>query len=315
MRRIAALTAAALLVTTHAQPVLAQRTQSETQRTQPQTQRSQASSGARPAEQPHLITIDFEGGTLADLVDALKAASPQRPVNILYSSEAANIPIPPFEVADAELRSTLQSLAYTSAGSPTTLSAGRTVRWEIAPVGDGVYAVTLDNTPQYISTPRGRMLVGQTDRITAVHSITELTTGAGAMSADDVLSAIQAALEIQGADQDTKIRYHEETGLVFARVTHDQGGVIEQTLKNLERSMEARSERERREPLAQTLEMVGAKDVMDLISKVNRADSLRNQVLELQRINAEQQTRIIELQDELARFRQSASQRHQDGDN
>ncbi|MEQ9094999.1 MAG: hypothetical protein RIE32_01910 [Phycisphaerales bacterium] len=303
MRRIAALTAAALLVTAHAQPVLAQRTQSETQRTQPQTQRSQASSGARPAEQPHLITIDFEGGTLADLVDALKAASPQRPVNILYSSEAANIPIPPFEVADAELRSTLQSLAYTSAGSPTTLSAGRTVRWEIAPVGDGVYAVTLDNSPQYISTPRGQMLVGQSDRITAVHSITELTTGGGAMSADAVLSAIQAALSIAGAAEEAEIRYHEETGLVFARVTHDQGGVIEQTLVNLRRSMEARLRGESKSQVENIYQMTGVKNTGELVKRIQEADEMRNRVLELQRTIAELQTHIINLQAELDRRR------------
>lgn len=303
MRRIAALTAAALLVTAHAQPVLAQRTQSETQRTQPQTQRSQASSDARPAAQPHLITIDFEGGTLADLVDALKAASPQRPVNILYSTEAANIPIPPFEVADAELRSTLQSLAYTSAGSPTTLSAGRTVRWEIAPVGDGVYAVTLDNSPQYISTPRGQMLVGQSDRITAVHSITELTTGGGAMSADAVLSAIQAALSIAGAGEEAEIRYHEETGLVFARVTHDQGGVIEQTLVNLRRSMEARLRGESKSQVENIYQMTGVKNTGELVMRIQEADEMRNRVLELQRTIAELQTHIINLQAELDRRR------------
>ncbi|OAB63586.1 hypothetical protein AY599_11480 [Leptolyngbya valderiana BDU 20041] len=303
MRRIAALTAVALLVTAHAQPVLAQRTQSETQRTQPQTQRSQASSDARPAAQPHLITIDFEGGTLADLVDALKAASPQRPVNILYSTEAANIPIPPFEVADAELRSTLQSLAYTSAGSPTTLSAGRTVRWEIAPVGDGVYAVTLDNSPQYISTPRGQMLVGQSDRITAVHSITELTTGGGAMSADAVLSAIQAALSIAGAAEEAEIRYHEETGLVFARVTHDQGGVIEQTLVNLRRSMEARLRGESKSQVENIYQMTGVKNTGELVMRIQEADEMRNRVLELQRTIAELQTHIINLQAELDRRR------------
>ena len=303
MRPIAILTAAALAAATLGAPVLAQQGQ-------PQTRRSQTTpAGSQSAAQPHLITIDFKGGTLEQLVDALKEASPVRPVNIIYSAEAADIAIPPFEVADADLGSTLQSLAYSSAGSPVTLGAGRMVRWQIHLVGDGVYAVQFDNTPQYISTPRGQMLMGQSLHSTAVHTITELTTGTGAMSADDVLSAIQAALAIEGADDETKIRYHEETGLIFARVTRDQGSVIEQTLSNLRASRQSREERERRDPLESTLAMVGAKDVTDLIAKVNRADGMRQRVLELQRINAEQQNRIIELQDQLAQHKRLLSER------
>ncbi|MFI4881520.1 MAG: hypothetical protein ACIAQU_02920 [Phycisphaerales bacterium JB064] len=292
MRRFALLATSALIITMLTPPTLAQQAPPERQRTILREQ----------GEQPHLITIDFKGGTLEDMVAALKAASPDRPVNILYSVEAANIPVPPFEVSSADLRSTLQSLAYTSAGSPTTLSAGRTVRWDINSVGDGVYAVTLDNSPQYISTPRGQMLVGQSDRSTAVHSIAELIAGPGALSADDVLSALQAALAMEEGDE-VKLAYHEGTGLVFARVTREQAGVIESTILNLRVSRESRQERELRDPLQSTLEFVGATDVNDLIAKVNRADNLRNQVLQLQRINADQQNRIIELQNQVAELK------------
>lgn len=311
MRPIAILTAAALVAATLAAPVLAQQGQ-------PQTRRTQAPpSGGQSAEQPHLITIDFEGGTLEQLVDALKAASDERPVNIIYSTEAANIPIPPFEVRDADLYSTLQSLSVASSGSPTALEDGRMVSWEIGRVGDGVYSVYLSAQPQFGQQGRMPSPPRQTHTAvhTAVHSITELTTGTGAMSADDVLSAVQAALAIEGADDETKIRYHEATGLVFARVTPAQGNVIEQTLMSLRLSMQARERGEARSQLQQVLDVTNSESATELAKKANSVDNLRRQVLELQRINAEQQTRIIELQDELARFRKSASQRHQDGGN
>ncbi len=276
MRPIAILTAAALIAATLAVPVLAQQGQPENRRTQ------MLPPGNQSAQQPHLISLDFAGGTLDDLVDALKAASPVRPVNIIYSTEAAEIEIPPFEVADAELGSTLQSLAYSSAGSPVTLGAGRMVRWQIHMVGDGVYAVQFDNTPQYISTPRGQMLLGQSLHSTVVHSITELTTGSGAMSADDVLSAIQAALAIEGADDETKISFHEETGLIFARVTPDQGSVIEQTLLNLRRSVEATQR--------------GMREASDREAKEVHTQNLQSQVVMLTAQNKKLQSRIAHLE-------------------
>jgi hypothetical protein len=295
MRPIAILTAAALAAATLGAPVLAQQGQPETRRSHTTPASSQS------AAQPHLITIDFKGGTLEQLVDALKEASPVRPVNIIYNAEAADIAIPPFEVADADLGSTLQSLAYSSAGSPVTLGAGRMVRWQIHLVGDGVYAVQFDNTPQYISTSRGQMLMGQSLHSTAVHTITELITGTGAMSADDVLSAIQAALAIEGADDETKIRYHEETGLIFARVTPDQGSVIEQTLMNLRRSMEARERSDRRSQIQQVLDLTNTKTTEELVARVNSADELRGRVLELQRTIGELENLVINLKTELDR--------------
>lgn len=294
MRRLALLTAVAMSAALVAWPALAQQGQ-------PGSRQSQPAGGGTQASQHHLITIDFAGGTLAELVRAMKAASPDRPVNILYSTEAANIPIPPFEVAQADLNSTLRSLAYTSAGSPATLGAGRTVRWDIHPVGEGVYAVQIDNSPQYISTPRGQMLAGQSDRMTVVHAITELTTGAQAMSADAVLSAIQAALSIEEAAQEPKIRYHEETGLIFARVSHAQSAIIEQTLVNLGRSAEARQRDSQRSKVQQILEMTGSQTTDELISRVNTADGLRHRVLELQRTVSELRNHIIELQAALDR--------------
>ena len=253
---------------------------------------------AQLTPQPHIITIDFDGGTLAKLVDELKSASSHRPVNVIYSSEAADISVPPFEVRDAELYSTLQSLSYASSGSPMKLDDGRIVSWDIARVGDGVYSVYLEERLRQGSP--GTQQFGPPHRYTVVHAITELISGANAMQADQVLSALQAALAMEDGGE-VKLAYHEDTGLIFARVTSDQGSVIEQTLMHLERSMHARQRGKSNSQMQRVLEMTDAKTAEELVERVRSTNDLRARVVDLQRTIAELQDHIIRLQAELDR--------------
>ncbi|MCW5756582.1 MAG: hypothetical protein KIT54_05025 [Phycisphaeraceae bacterium] len=222
---------ASFLLTTVAVPAIAQQDAASVRRGQPIAQT------ASPDPQTHPISINFKGGTLAELVAALKAASPDRPVNIIYSAEAGQIPIPPFEVTDADLYSTLQSLSYTSSGSPVTLDFGRLVSWQISRVDYGVFSIQLSSNPRPVFDSRGRQVQagGPVNRYTTIQTIAELTIGGTAMSADDVLSALQAALAMQGGEE-VKLAYHEATGLVFASVTGEQGQVIENTIMMLRQS-------------------------------------------------------------------------------
>lgn len=231
MRAKHILALAFILLSSLAVPATAQQDAASVRRGQPSAQ------AASPDPQTHLISIDFKGGTLAELVSALKVASPDRPVNIIYSAEAGQFPIPPFEVADADLYSTLQSLSFTSSGSPAALVFGRLMSWEISRVGEGVLAVQLSSNQRPVTDSRGRQVQvgGPANRFTTIQTIAELTIGETAMSADDVLSALQAALAMQGGEE-VNLAYHQATGLVFASVNGDQGQVIENTIMMLRQS-------------------------------------------------------------------------------
>lgn len=250
---------------------------------------------------PFIAELDFKGGPFDAFVKALREAAGGQPVNIVYPPEAGGLPVPPVSLRDVDVYTALR-VAQPGTTNPLRID-GRPVIWRTDRISGGgapVYQIEVRD----IGDPRTlQSKEPQIKRHTVVHTITELITGTGAMSADDVLSALQAAVameEGQKDGQEVKLAYHEGTGLLFARVTADQAEVISNTIMSLRVSRDARGERERRDPLESTLAMVGAKDVNDLIMKINMAKNLRNQILDLQAINAEQQNRIIMLQDELA---------------
>lgn len=251
-----------------------------------------------------LISVEFKGGSLADFIAQLREAAGGMPVNILYPPEFAGLQLPPMQLEQVLLDSALRVASTLSESRPAMMPDGRKASWEVDRQGGGpgapvyvihVWAEELDESPEVVPDKK------QQPRFTAVHSITELTTGSGRMSADDVLSAIQAALAIEGEGGDTEIRFHEQTGLVFARVTPSQGSVIEQTLDNLDRSMRARQHGESQSEIESIYKATGTSSTAEVIMRVRAADDMRTRVLELQRTIAELQTHIINLEAELAR--------------
>lgn len=267
MRPIAILTAAALAAATLAAPVLAQQGQPETQ---------EAASALK--SEPHLITVDFGGGTLAEYIDTLREVTSDRVVNFIVPREVRDLPVSAIELRDVDVYTALRVAVPAEAPHVD----GRVINWRpnrVPGQGAPVYAIDYSIQPLFQQSARSQATPSQH---TAVHSITELTTGTGAMSADDVLSAIQAALAIEGADDETKILYHEETGLIFARVTPDQGNVIEQTLVNLQLSVQAT----RRSIL----------EASDREAKEVRTQNLQSQVVMLSSQNTKLKSRIAHLE-------------------
>ena len=248
---------------------------------------------------PFIAELNFKGGPFEAFVEALREAAGDQPVNIVYPPEAGGLPVPPVNLREVDVYTALRS-AQPGSDRPIRVGEQVVVWWTDRIAGDGapVYTVEVrDVRDPRIVRPSGAQLQQQT----VVHTITELTTGSGRMSADDVLSAIQAALAIEGGDEDTQLRFHEQTGLVFARVTPNQGSVIEQTLVNLDRSMQARQRGESKSEVEAIYQATGTRSADELVMRVRAADDMRARVLELQRTIAELQTHIIRLQDELDR--------------
>lgn len=289
---IAATTAAVL-----ASPVLGQDGQPETPRDGDYAFAQTATSG----KDPHIIQFEFGGGTVKEFISALRKAAGDQPLNIMLDEDVVGLPVPALSLREIDAYTVLRTVQR-NMSNPIRLDDGSL--WILTMdriVGEGapVYQIKGGDVSRVLDRSTVRP---NPQRTTIVETITELITGTGAMTADEVLSALQAALAMEEGDE-VKLAYHEGTGLVFARVTDEQARVIGSTILNLRVSRESRQERELRDPLESALSMVGARDVNDLVSKVNRADALRNQVLELQRINADQQYRIIELQKQVAELK------------
>lgn len=224
-----------------------------------------------------VIEVDFKGGTLRQFVEEIRKAAGPHVVNIIMSHDANELEIPAMHVQSVDVGTALR--VAERVGKITRID-GRNVSWDVSQIsGDGspVYTIYHRVLPDSPVPQRAE----QAQKKTAVHTITELTTGSGAMSADDVLSAIQAALAMDGGEE-VKLAYHEETGLIFARVTGDQGSVIEQTLVNLRLSVQAT----RRSIL----------EASDREAKEVRTQNLQSQVVLLSSQNSKLKSRIEHLE-------------------
>jgi|GEM_PF-6604689 len=250
---------------------------------------------------PIIFELDFGGGSLESFADALRDAAGDSPMNIVLGPEAIGLPVPPIRLQYVDAFMALRSASQSSRTMPVVSADRRSFVWTVDRIhGDGAPVYTIEVHEVHTGGEAGSRSTAQLH--TAVHSISNLTSGSGAMSADDVLSAIKLALDMDGSS-DAKLSYHEETGLLFARVNNDQAHAIEMTIVNLGRSLKARVSREQQAPLDRVLDEVGADDVEELVAKVHEADTLRQSFHEMRMHISQLETRIADLQAELAAAR------------
>lgn len=177
-----------------------------------------------------LIDLSFQGGSLADLVAAVKKASDDG--NIVASPMAADVPVPALSLKRATILTSLQAVARI-VGSPYDAR----VDVEASGFGNEVYSVAVRKLPQ-AATQHGAQDDG--DRV-AVFSLSALTRPlptdpkdyAVTLSATTVLTAVEAGLSVAENDPSATLKYHEESMLLFVRGSRQQLSVVDQTLDNL----------------------------------------------------------------------------------
>lgn len=252
---------------------------------------------------PLIADLDFDGGSLEAFVKALRKAAGNSPVNIVYSPEAAGLPVAPITLQHVDAFTALRSFSQSMNITPMLSEDRRSIVLEVDRISGGgapVYTIEVHELGGGRSSGPGSSPSAQLH--TAVHSISNLTSGSDGMPADDVLAAVQLALEMDGKGE-AKLSYHEETGLVFARVSQNQAHVIEMTLVNLDRSLKARKSRERQAPLEQVLNIVGADNAEQLVHQVQEANALREEVQEMRRHISQLETLLADLKSQLAEAR------------
>jgi len=259
---------------------------------------------SQPTKDPHIIDLDFRGGSLEAYVKALRKAAGDQPVNIMLDPAAAELPVPEIILQEIDAYTALKAVER-DMKNPIRLDDGTYYIWTVNRIGGSGVSVYQINGQEVTEMYRRATPALSVDRTTTVHSIIHLIAGEKALHADEVLSALQASLAFDG-EHEAELRYHEDTGLLFARVTHPQADVIQRTLNHLELSVHARQqsrEHQSRSEIEDVLRSAGASSIKDLVERVRSADNLRNRVLELQSRIAELQNKIINLQTVIDRQR------------
>lgn len=162
-----------------------------------------------PLNQP--VTIDFKGGSIREYIAAVNSAAGLERAAAILSDETAQVP--PFKLSGVSYASAFLLLNNVKLTRPD----GR----------EEVDVSVLTDSIVVRSYSVGSTKPQQFSRVWSI----DMLLGTGAMQAEDVLSAVQAALALH--QDKVEVRYHDGTGLIMARGTEQQMNAIDDVIATL----------------------------------------------------------------------------------
>lgn len=205
----------------------------------------------RQARAEVLVSVNFTGGTLADYADALTQAARPNPANIILRGNAEQVFIGPATLEKASISSALMAVGgeYISGNerllvTTQEFSSAQGYAGPDTDRGQPVYSVqVLESSRRSTGQPERREII--------VLQIKELTTPLpgdppeSVVPAENVLTAIEAVLDISGNAEDTEIKYHAPSGLVMLAGPESALQSAQEVLHQLTRDVNNRRERAR----------------------------------------------------------------------
>ncbi|GJQ31097.1 MAG: hypothetical protein HBSAPP03_29810 [Phycisphaerae bacterium] len=264
-----------------------------------------------------ILTVDFQGGTVAEYVAALRAATGKEPVNVILSREAAAVTL-----AGISLRSVSLDVAIQAVEPAAGAAQGRFAIRRITPLarsasgGAPVYSVDYkaNEPPLPISgrtTPSTGMTPMSSEEL-AVFSLRDVTEGDGAVRTETVLTAVQAALELSAAADASppELKYHQDSGLLIVRGSNRQRSAVAESIAAMKKDLERRR-RDQREHAVAPEELIERKMMLaqaeaELAARqadMNLAEKLLSQTRELAAAGSAPQRELVEAEATLAKRR------------
>jgi hypothetical protein len=282
------------------------------------TEQTQPARQAQPrwvAFQP--FNLEFEGGTLADLIGQVERAAPGQ-ANIVVNGPADRVQIEPLTLRNVDVRTALDVVVLRAVEGPgeTPASPYRlTVRSPERPLAPHATAVFIVDV---IPRPGSPFAQRSVRRETEVISLRELLDPR--MTAETVLSAIEAALT---ADPDsdleaTVFRFHEPSSLLIVRGEVGQLHVVRQVIEQLREGAERRRAEAELEEVREAIEHFEGEvshletqywDADKRVSFINSQFSIesRGDIPEFQQRQRELQTQRAAAQADMTRLRTQIS--------
>ena len=241
------------------------------------------------ATSQEVVRFMFDGGTASHLVDELEATFPDFPV--VLDEKASRVVLPKFKarVTDA---GTIVELITQMPGmiTPANQQDGivKKGKLDFQVVGRELVYITFDEA-QDLSSPRALIKV-------AVLSIQELLTSG--MEVEEIMSTIEAGIELRVPGKQPTIRFHPTTGIIFIKSDKATLDVVSMTIESLKKSAAWRISDEALAARAGVL-------------KLKQIETLE----ELQDLTSEQQMKNLkESQQRLEERQKRASQRNDDSE-
>ncbi len=225
-------------------------------------------------DEEELISVKFAGGTVADYVKALVKEAGT--INVVVAPEAAEVPMPPVTLTKVTVSAAIDLVDGRSASPP-----GRRINLDVR------------HMPQYAEAALPTYQISaeryQTGK-PSVWTIANLLRG-DIFAADDVLAALETALDIIESTGEPIIRFHKETGLLIARGDTSQLDTIHQVLEQLEQSQILMSQRPMQELMDKYTNAEGGliRANTRLVNVTAELDSARDEARQI-RVELEAQT-------------------------
>ena len=165
---------------------------------------------AKTAE-PVRVTFNFDGGTASQLFNQLMEAYPD--LSLVVDKNARNFQIDgfdaritqPYTIIDLVCGVTGTVMDPDGMGSPRI---GKLRSRDVGRGDDGLVQILFEEAPQ-------RGFGSAANPAVEIISIQELLTSG--MSVESIFGTVQAAIDLRNQDLGTKIRFHEETGVLFVK--------------------------------------------------------------------------------------------------
>ena len=178
------------------------------------------------------MNVDFEGGSLASLLDKIRA---ETSYNLIGSKMASDVEIPPLQIKEASLMSTLRAVA---AISPTDYQV--VVDEHRDDANKSVYTVKVFHSGQTGPRPsiQSRTVLFSLQNMTRRPQSVPEREGM-TLTVESILNAVDAALGVADDGTKAKLQYHEDSDLLFIRGTNNQIGLVSNVLETLENNIDA----------------------------------------------------------------------------
>ncbi|MEO1279443.1 MAG: hypothetical protein AAFV77_10855 [Planctomycetota bacterium] len=256
-----------------------------------------------------LVSIKFDGGTLSDYVRELRKAAGDTPVNVLYPQEFGALRVPAIQLEQVGLYNALEVPAGLSQHRLSLMPDGREASWDVDVQSRGVGApvFVIEVWADDLHSERDEEEHEEEfDRFPTVQSLAALISGEHALDADAVLSSIQIALEM--ADQgDADLRFHEDTALLFARVTEQQHDAIDETVGRLMESASFMRNAHGRGQVGRFLNEMDVESIDQAKNMLLQAREMRGMIQDMQREIAGQndahRRQVVQMEEEVSVLR------------
>ncbi len=166
-----------------------------------------------------LISVEFEGGTVAQYIVALEKVA--GPINIVVPEDAAEIPLPAIGLNNATVSAAIELLNTRVPGDGYAMILQVEKIRPFDAREQPTYRMQLDRYGRE-RKPQEETQVWSAAQLLATH-----------FKSADVLAAIEAALDVSNLSTKAEIRFHEATGLIIARGVDAQLSIIDDVLDQL----------------------------------------------------------------------------------